>query len=68
MPPVVGQPTAEAAVFTLNWLSATGSAILVAALIAGFSLRYSLRQLIVRYGRTLITVWRSLVTIAAFWI
>ena len=34
VPPVVAQPTAEAAVFTLNWLSATGSAILVAAVIA----------------------------------
>ena len=35
VPPVVARPTTEAAVFTLNWLTATGTGILVAAVIAG---------------------------------
>jgi lactate permease len=35
MPPVVVKPTAEAAVYVFNWLSATGSGILVAAVVAG---------------------------------
>jgi lactate permease len=35
VPPVVATPTPEAAVFTLNWLSATGTGILISALIAG---------------------------------
>ena len=33
MPPVVPKPTPEAAVYVLNWLSATGSGILIAAII-----------------------------------
>jgi lactate permease len=65
VPPVVGQPTPEPAVFTLNWLSATGTAILVAALIAGSMLGYSARELVRQYGRTLVLVRRSLLTIAA---
>jgi L-lactate transport len=35
IPPVVAKPTAEAAVFNLNWLTTTGTAILVAAVLAG---------------------------------
>jgi lactate permease len=38
VPPVVARPTAEPAVFNLNWLSATGSGILVAALIGGLAI------------------------------
>lgn len=34
MPPVVAAPIAETAVFTFNWLSATGSGIFIAAMIA----------------------------------
>jgi lactate permease len=34
MPPVVPAPLAERAVFTFNWLSATGSGIFIAAIIA----------------------------------
>src|SRR5215510_10399436 len=34
--PVVVKPTAEGAVFNLNWLSASGTGILVAAIISGF--------------------------------
>ena len=35
VPPVVPKPTPEAAVYMLNWLSATGTGILIAAIIAG---------------------------------
>ncbi|HET7374797.1 MAG TPA: L-lactate permease [Gemmatimonadaceae bacterium] len=65
VPPVVAKPVPEAAVFTLNWLSATGSAILIAALVSGAMLRYSITELLRRYLSTLAVVWRSLVTIAA---
>jgi lactate permease len=65
VPPVVAMPTPEPAVFALNWLSATGSGILVAAIIAGFTMGYSLREMVVMYGRTLSLVRYSLLTIAA---
>jgi lactate permease len=64
-PPVVAAPTAEAAVFTLNWLSATGTAILVAAIVSGLALRYSLGEIVRVYGRTVWLVRHSLLTIAA---
>ncbi len=41
VPPVVRKPTAEAAVYSLNWLSATGSGILVAAIISGFVMGFT---------------------------
>ena len=65
VPPVVVSPAPEAAVFALNWLSATGSGILIAAIIAGFTMGYSLRELLVMYWRTLLLVRFSLLTIAA---
>jgi lactate permease len=65
VPPVVPKPTNEAAVFSLNWLSATGTAILIAAIVSGFALRYSVRDLVRRYLTTIRVVWRSLLTIAA---
>ena len=65
VPPVVARVTAEPAVFNLNWLSATGTAILIAALIAGFALRYRPGELLRQYGRTLFLVRHSLLTIAA---
>src|SRR6185369_7557866 len=37
-PPVVLKPTAETAIFNFNWLSASGSAICIAAWISGFLL------------------------------
>jgi lactate permease len=64
-PPVVAAPSAEAAVFTLNWLSATGTAILLAAIVSGFALRYSVGEMVRAYGRTLLLVRHSLLTIAA---
>src|SRR5439155_8464572 len=46
MPPVVAKPTADAAVFSFNWLSATGSGIFVASIVAGLVMGYSLRELL----------------------
>ncbi|HEY2374713.1 MAG TPA: L-lactate permease [Gemmatimonadaceae bacterium] len=65
MPPVVLRPTAEPAVFTFNWLSASGTAILISAIISGFALRYRPLELLRHYGRTLVLVRHSLLTIAA---
>lgn len=65
VPPVVDTPTPEAAVFALNWLSATGSGIFIAAVIAGFTMGYSMRELVLMYWRTLQLVRFSLLTIAA---
>jgi lactate permease len=65
VPPVVATPTPEAAVFLFNWLSATGTAILIAALVSGVVLRYSAGELIRHYVKTIAVVWRSLLTIAA---
>jgi lactate permease len=65
VPPVVPSPRPEPAVYVLNWLSATGSGILVAAIIAGFVMRYSPLELVRAYWRTLKLVRFSLLTIAA---
>lgn len=65
MPPVVPKPTPEGAVFNLNWISATGSGILVAAVIAGFVMGYSPLGMLKQYGKTLYKVRFSLITISA---
>jgi lactate permease len=61
--PVVAQPTKEGAVYTFGLLSATGTGILVAAIIGGLFARFSLRDLVAQYGRTLWLVKYSLLTI-----
>jgi lactate permease len=65
VPPVVPTPHPEAAVYVLNWLSATGTGIFVAAIIAGFVMRYSPVELARAYWRTIVLVRYSLLTIAA---
>ncbi len=65
VPPVVAKPAKEAAVFTLTWLSATGSGILAAAIISGFVMGLSLPKLIRYYGKTFMKVRYSLLTISA---
>jgi lactate permease len=65
VPPVVTKPTAEAAVFGLNWISATGSGILLAAIISGFIMGLSLPKMIVMWWKTVWHVRFSLMTIAA---
>ncbi len=65
VPPVVAKPTPEGAVYLFNWLSASGTAILITGIISGFILKYSVRELAWRYLTTIAVVWRSLLTIAA---
>ena len=69
--PVVPLPTAdkptksEEAVFKLNWLSATGTGILVAALLAGFIMGFRPAEIASAYVETVWKVRFSLITIAA---
>jgi lactate permease len=65
VPPVVAKPTAERAVFGFNWLSATGSGILFAAIISGFIMGLSLPKIVAMWFQTLWHVRFSLMTIAA---
>jgi lactate permease len=65
VPPVVTKPTKEPAVFGLNWVSATGSGILLAALISGLIMGLSVPTIFKIYGQTLMKVRFSLMTIAA---
>jgi lactate permease len=65
MPPVVAKATPEAAVFTLNWLSATGTGIFIAAIIAALVMGYGPRDIVRVYVKTLGIVKLSLLTIAA---
>jgi lactate permease len=65
VPPVVAAPAPEPAVFSLNWLSATGSGIFVAAIVAGFVMGYRPTELVREYAATLKLVRHSLLTIAA---
>jgi lactate permease len=65
VPPVVAKPTAENAVFNFNFLSASGSGILFASIIAGLAMGYSGRGLLRVYWKTLKLVSTSLLTIAA---
>ena len=61
--PVVPTPHKEAAIYTLNWLSATGTGILLAGMIGGLMMKYSLRDLLRIYVRTVWLVRYSLLTI-----
>ncbi len=65
MPPVVAKPAAENAVFNFNFLSASGSGLLLASIIAGLAMGYSVRGLLKTYWKTLKLVRYSLLTIAA---
>jgi lactate permease len=65
VPPVVAKPTAEAAVFNFNWLSASGSGILLASIVAAFGMGYSVPAMLRVYWKTLKLVRYSLLTIAA---
>ncbi len=65
VPPVVAEPVAEGAIYTFNILSAAGSAILLSALIGGLLMKYSPAGLLREYGRTILVVRHSLLTVAA---
>jgi len=64
VPPVVPVPVIEHAVFSFNWLSAAGTGIFFAALIAGRLMGFSFRELASEYRKTFKIVRLSLLTIA----
>ena len=61
--PVVAHPTKEAAVYTLNLLSATGTGILLAAIIGALVMSYKPWEIVKTFGRTAWLVRYSLATI-----
>jgi lactate permease len=61
--PVVAHPTKEAAVYTLNLLSATGTGILLASIVGALVMNYKLIQIAGVYLRTFWLVRYSLATI-----
>jgi lactate permease len=63
--PVVTKATKEPAVYGLNWLSATGTSILIAAIISGFIMGQGFGTIVSIFFHTLIKVRFSLITIAA---
>ena len=65
VPPVVVKPVKEAAKYNLNWLSATGSGIFLAAIVAGLFMGYSIGGLFRQYWETIKLVKFSLLTISA---
>ena len=63
MPPVVPKPHPEAAVYVLNLLSATGTGILLAAIIGALVMKYKPMEIVRTFGRTFWLVRYSLMTI-----
>lgn len=65
MPPVVPVPRVESAVFTFNWLSATGTGIFFAAIVSAFVMGISLRDTLLVLQKTIWKIRFALITIAA---
>ncbi|MEO9103089.1 MAG: L-lactate permease [Burkholderiaceae bacterium] len=63
MPPVVRAPTKEGAVYVLNLLSATGTGILLSAIVSALIMKYNPLQIVATWFRTLWLVRFSLLTI-----
>ncbi|MCM2249664.1 MAG: L-lactate permease, partial [Geothrix sp.] len=64
-PPVVAKPSAEAAVWTFNWLSLTGTSLLLAGICSGLLVGFGPMELLKIFGKTVNRVKISLLTIAA---
>ncbi len=65
VPPVVSRPTTEAAIFTLNWVTATGSGIFIASILAGLLMGLSASTLVRDFFKTLFNIRFAIITIAA---
>jgi lactate permease len=65
VPPVAAVPTPEAAVFNLNWLAATGTGILVAAVLAGLLMGLGPFSLARALVETVFSIRFTVMTIAA---
>jgi lactate permease len=64
-PPVVAEAHPENAIYAINWLSATGSGIFLASIVAGLAMGCSVATMAKTYWQTLKLVRLSLVTISA---
>ncbi|MEO6002425.1 MAG: L-lactate permease [Opitutus sp.] len=64
-PPLAPELRAESAIYTLNLLSATGTASLLSAIVAAFVLRVRVTEMVRTYLRTIWRVRFSLLTISA---
>ena len=65
VPPVVAAPAPEPAVFSFNWLSFTGTAIFIAAVLSALVMGCSVRTAAAVWWKTLKRVRTSLLTVAA---
>jgi lactate permease len=65
MPPAVPAPTVEPAVFNLNWLSATGTGIFFAAILAGLLMGMRPSVIARVFVETMVSIRFTVVTIAA---
>jgi lactate permease len=65
VPPAVFKPTIEAAIFNLNWLTATGTGIFLAAIIAGLAMGLKPSVIARVFFKTLLGFRFTAVTIAA---
>jgi lactate permease len=63
MPPVVPAPTREGAVYVLNLLSATGTGILLSAIVSALFMKYSPVEIVRTFFKTIWLVRYSLMTI-----
>jgi lactate permease len=64
-PPVVAKKSKEAAVYSLNWLSTTGTSLFLAGICSGLLLGFGPLELLKIFGNTINRVKISLLTIAA---
>ncbi len=65
VPPVVARPAAEPAIFNLNWLAATGTGTLLAAILAGFLMGLGPGTLARALAKTVFSIRFTVITIAA---
>ncbi len=65
VPPVVAVAKAEKAIFVFNPLAATGTGVLIAAMLAGLSMGFTPRRLAGMYMETVYRIRHSILTIAA---
>ncbi len=63
-PPVVAKPTAEPAKFDFNWLTATGTACFLAALLSGLILRVKPQKLLAIFLHTLFRMRHAIVAMS----
>jgi lactate permease len=64
-PPVAVKPSAESAAFTFNWVSATGTGLFLSGVLSGLVLGVKPLALLRLFGRTVVRVRFSLLTIGA---